>query len=95
MADKLAEGNYDISSEIENTEQSISKIQDVKDEIFVTENMSSDREAILSILEDSLSALEDYENKLAAGETASLKTSAAEIKNCYIALSGEANIYAK
>ena len=42
MADKLAEGNYDISSEIENTEQSISKIQDVKDEIFVTlpaENM--------------------------------------------------------
>lgn len=98
MADKLAEGNYDISSEIENTEQSISKIQDVKDEIFVTlpaENMSSDREAILSILEDSLSALEDYENKLVAGETASLKTSAAEIKNCYIALSGEANIYAK
>ena len=57
--------------------------------------MSSDREAILSILEDSLSALEDYENKLVAGETASLKTSAAEIKNCYIALSGEANIYAK
>ena len=98
MADKLAEGNYDISSEIENTEQSISKIQDVKDEIFVTlpaENMSSDREAILSILEDSLSTLEDYENKLVAGETASLKTSVAEIKNCYIALSGEANIYAK
>lgn len=94
MIDSVQDGTYETSKEIQSTEESISKIESIKDEITMTmpaTNYESDRQNTLDLMEDARLALEDY---LAALQgNGNLDTCKELLKSCYLALSGEANIY--
>lgn len=96
MADSVANGTYECSKEIQSTEEAISKVSATKDELTVTmpaQSMDTDRQNILDIAEDSLNALNTYLDNLNNNDIEAIKSSSVEMKNCMIALSGEANAY--
>ena len=96
MADSIANGTYEVFKEIQSTEEAISKVSAAKDELTVTmpaASMDTDRQNILDLTEDSLNALNTYLSNLNNSDTEGIKSSSLEMKNCMIALSGEANTY--
>ena len=96
MAGSVADSDYEAEKEIQSTQEAISKMEAVKDEVTVTmpaASLETDRQNILDLLEDSLNALNTYQEHLQNGELDKLDNSAIELKNCFTALSGEANTY--
>lgn len=96
MADSVANGSYNSSLEIANTEEAISKISAVKDELYVTmpaQSFDTDRQTILDLVEDALDILIEYQNNLKNSSMTAIKNSGVKMKNCMLALSGEANAY--
>ena len=95
MADSVAEGTYEASKEIENTDEAISKIESLKTGVTTkmpAQGFETDRETILGQIEDSLIALKDYKEALSAGSKNDIKSCAESMRACYLALSGEANV---
>ena len=96
MADAIVNDGYDVSTEIESTDEAISKVTATKDEIEVTmpaKSQETDRENLLSLTEDALDALNTYMDNLKSNDKSAIKNSISELKNCMIAISGEANVY--
>ena len=96
MANSVAGGTYEPEKEIVSAEEAISKIEDIKDEITVTmpaTNYENDRQNALDLIEDSLLVLNDYLDALNSNDQERIETCAVQMKDCYIALSGEANAY--
>ncbi|WP_368189048.1 hypothetical protein [Blautia sp. 1033sp1_1033st1_G9_1033SCRN_220408] len=96
MAESIAAGTDECSKEIQRTEDAISKVSAAKDEIAVTmpaQSMDTDRQNILDITEDALNVLNTYLDNLKNSDATAAKESSIEMKNCIIALTGEANAY--
>lgn len=96
MAEMGVGSTYDNSVEIKNTEEAISKVTAINNELFVTlpaEGLDTDRQNILNLSEQALDILIDYRDNLKNNDSEALKISATEMKNCMLALSGEANVY--
>lgn len=96
MAESVANGTYSSSMEIKNTEEAISKVAATKDELYVTmpaQSFDTDRQTILELTEDALDVLIEYQDNLKNNNTSAIKSSGVEMKNCMLALSGEANTY--
>ena len=96
MAESITAGTDECSKEIQRTEDAISKVSAAKDEIAVTmpaQSMDTDRQNILDITEDALNVLKTYLDNLKNSDATAAKESSIEMKNCIIALTGEANAY--
>lgn len=96
MADNVMDGVYEISKEIENIDEAISKMDAILEETTITmpaTNYETDRQSILNLMEDAKLALEDYKEVLESGSYSRLEAYANQLKACYVALSGEANVY--
>ena len=95
MANSVADGTYEASKEIENTEEALSKIESVKTEVLTTmpaQGYETDRQTMLDQIEDVRLVLENYKSSLSSESKQDLKSCAEEMKACYVALSGEANV---
>lgn len=96
MADSVADGTYECSKEAQSTMEAISKVTAAKDELTVTmpaQSLDTDRQNILDLTEDALNALNTYLDNLNNNDMEGIKSSALEMKNCMVSLSGEANAY--
>ena len=96
MAEMVVGNTYDNSVEIKNTEEAVSKVTAINNELFVTlpaEGLDTDRQNILNLSEQALDILINYRDNLKNNDSEALKISATEMKNCMLALSGEANVY--
>lgn len=92
-ANEVSAGAYSASTELDNTAEDIDKVQTIIDEVTTTMPASgyeTDRQNTLDLLEDAKAALEAYQGELSSGSAGS---SAEDLKACYLALSGESNIY--
>lgn len=96
MAENIADGTYDISAEIQNVNESISKVVATQNELLVTmpaQSLDTDRQNILDLTDDAINVLIAYRDDLGSNDLQAMKTAAAEMKSCMMALSGEANAY--
>ena len=94
MAKEIKPGSYKRTEESENTLESIDKVQDILDELTVTRpavNYESDRESTIRLVKNALDALNMYNEALLSGGDVS--DSAASMQACFIAITGEANVY--
>lgn len=88
--------DYERSKEIQNTEESILKVKEIEERVTKTmpaTNYESDRQNTIDLIEDARLALEGYREKLENGSASEIKACTEEMKNCYLALGGEANVY--
>lgn len=96
MASSVGSGDYSVPAEMDNTQEAISKVIAVRDELSVTRpavGMETDMKNILSLVNDSIDVLQDYHDALNNKDKDEIKKTVTELKNCFIALSGEANTY--
>ena len=96
MANSVRTGEYSVPSEMSNTEEAISKAVAVRDELSVTRpaiGMETDQDNILELVKDSIEALQNYYDALDKKNKDRIIDAATEMKNCFLALSGEANTY--
>ncbi len=94
MAKSILDGSYETGKEISNTEESIKKVQEAQNVLLTTmpaTTYESDRQNALDLLEDALLAMSGYETALKLGDSASVEAYAAEMRACFVAISGEAN----
>lgn len=98
MAKSVMDEAYETDKEIQNTEESISKVASVVDEITMTMpavDYESDRQNVLDLTEDARLALVKYKEQLEAGNIKDLDSNIEELKGCMIALGGAVNqVYA-
>lgn len=94
MADRVSKGMYKASKELENAQESLSKMEDIVDELTVTmpaKYYDTDGETTLSLVTDARNILRNYVNDLENNND--VESYVEQFKSCYIALGGEANVY--
>lgn len=90
------EGEVDIGSEIDNTDEAITKMQTIRGEVSITMpaiTYETDHTTTLALIDDSVDALNSYKSALEEKDSEKVADCAEQIKNCVIALTGEANAY--
>lgn len=91
----VTEEGYEASKEIASTEESIRKAKEVQDELTSTmpaTTYSTDRQNILDLTGDIVDTLEDYKSALEEEDYDKIKSLVVTMKNCYVSLTGEANV---
>ncbi len=96
MADDVAEGKYDAKKELESAEKSIEQVETLKDEITAAMPASgyeTDRQDAIDIAEDARIVLDDYIENLKNGNSSGIMQNAEQMRECAVAVSGNANQY--
>lgn len=95
MADKVADGDYPASSEIQNTEECLSKMQSVIDDVTVTmpaQGYESDRENLLDLLNEAYGYIADYETAIEEKDKSKIKDLRDKMSASFAAIGGTANV---
>ena len=96
MADDVANGKYEAEKELQSAESSLDQVETLQDEITAAMPASgyeTDRQDTIDLAEDARNILEDYIENLKNNDTSGIKQNAVEMRECSIAVSGNANQY--
>ena len=94
MAERVAAGKLEANKELDDAEESLSKVEAVVKELQITmpaQTYESDRTNTLTLLDEAKTALENYIEHLKNNDSDAISTDATDLKNSYLALAGNAN----